>query len=105
QCLLVDAPAVPWAVLPLAPNPFGIALVFPIVTLAILDLFPAQRGAAASLQAFTGLLLNAVIAGLLSPLVSATGLGLASLAAGFLAIGWLFWWMETREGRIRPKVP
>ena len=103
--LLVDDPTVPWAVLPLVLNAFGIALVFPIVTLAILDLFPAQRGAAASLQAFTGLLLNAVIAGLLSPLVSATGLGLAGLAAGFLAIGWVFWWMETHQGRTRPKVP
>ena len=103
--LLVDDPTVPWAVLPLVLNAFGIALVFPIVTLAILDLFPAQRGAAASLQAFTGLLLNAIIAGLLSPMVSATGLGLASLAASFLAIGWIFWWVETRQGRIRPKVP
>ena len=103
--LLVDEPGVPWAVLPLVLNAFGIALVFPIVTLAILDLFPAQRGAAASLQAFTGLVLNAVIAGLLSPLVSATGLGLAGLAAAFLVIGWLFWRAETRPGRPRPEVP
>src|SRR5690554_2593251 len=103
--LLVDDPSVPWAVLPLVLNAFGIALVFPIITLAILDMFPAQRGAAASLQAFTGLILNAVIAGLLSPLVSATGLGLASLAAGFLVIGWFFWRRETRSGRPRPKVP
>jgi len=103
--LLVDDPSIPWAVLPLVLNAFGIALVFPIVTLAILDMFPAQRGAAASLQAFTGLLLNAVIAGVLSPLVSATGFGLASLAASFLVIGWIFWRWETRTGRVRPKVP
>ncbi|MGO1542183.1 MAG: multidrug effflux MFS transporter, partial [Luteimonas sp.] len=96
--LLVDDPSVPWAVLPLVLNAFGIALVFPIVTLAILDMFPAQRGAAASLQAFTGLVLNAIVAGLLSPLVSGTGLGLASLAAAFLAIGWFFWRWETRPG-------
>ncbi|MGO1891880.1 MAG: multidrug effflux MFS transporter [Luteimonas sp.] len=103
--LLVDDPSVPWAVLPLVLNAFGIALVFPIVTLAILDMFPAQRGAAASLQAFTGLVLNAIVAGLLSPLVSGTGLGLASLAAAFLAIGWFFWRWETRPGHPRPKVP
>src|SRR5690606_28408955 len=102
--LLVDDPTVPWAVLPLVLNAFGIALVFPIVTLAILDMFPAQRGAAASLQTFTGLLLNAIIAGLLSPLASATGLGLASVAAGFLVLGWIFWRCETRTGRSRPKV-
>ncbi|NLG60486.1 MAG: multidrug effflux MFS transporter [Gammaproteobacteria bacterium] len=103
--LLVDDPTVPWAVLPLVLNSFGIALVFPIVTLAILDMFPAQRGAAASLQAFTGLMLNAVIAGVLSPLVSATGFGLASLAASFLVIGWIFWRWETRTGGVRPKIP
>src|SRR5690554_717719 len=103
--LLVDDPSVPWAVLPLVLNAFGIALVFPIITLAILDMFPAQRGAAASLQAFTGLVLNAVVAGVLSPLVSATGLGLAGLAAAFLAVGWFFWRRETRPGRPVPKVP
>mgnify|MGYP001944274107 CR=1 FL=1 len=103
--LVVDVPTVPWAVLPLVLNAFGIALVFPIVTLAILDMFPAQRGAAASLQAFTGLVLNAVVAGLLSPLVSGTGIGLASLAATFLVIGWFFWRWETRGHRPPPQVP
>lgn len=103
--LVVDVPTVPWAVLPLVLNAFGIALVFPIVTLAIMDMFPAQRGAAASLQAFTGLVLNAIVAGLLSPLVSGTALGLASLAATFLVIGWFFWRWETRPGRTRPAIP
>src|SRR5690606_30712384 len=65
---LVDAPALPWAVLPMTLNAFGIALVFPILTLAILDMYPRQRGSASSLQAFTGLVLNALLAGVLSPL-------------------------------------
>ncbi len=39
-------------------NAFGIALVFPILTLAILDMYPRQRGSASSLQAFTGLVLQ-----------------------------------------------
>src|SRR3546814_14977498 len=39
-----DVPQVPWAVLPISLNAFGIALVFPIVTLAILDMYPRQRG-------------------------------------------------------------
>ena len=68
--LFVDVPTVPWAVLPMMLNSFGIALVFPIVTLAILDMYPRQRGRASSLQAFTGLVSNAVIAGILSPLLS-----------------------------------
>uniref|UniRef100_UPI0025DD4DF6 multidrug effflux MFS transporter n=1 Tax=Arenimonas sp. TaxID=1872635 RepID=UPI0025DD4DF6 len=71
---LVDAPSLPWAILPTALGAFGIALVFPIVTLAILDMYPRQRGGASSMQAFVGLLSNAAIAGLLSPLVSHSGL-------------------------------
>src|SRR5690606_4711716 len=67
---LVDQPAGPWAVLPMMLNAFGVALVFPILTLAILDMYPRQRGSASSLQAFTSLVFNAVIAGVLSPLLS-----------------------------------
>src|SRR3546814_3984317 len=60
---LVAEPSVPWAVLPIMLNAFGIALVFPILTLAILDMYPRQRGSASSLQAFTGLVFNALLAG------------------------------------------
>src|SRR3546814_11299041 len=60
--LLVTEPAMPWAVLPVALNAFGIALVNPIATLAILDMYPRLRGSASSLLAFTGLALNAVVA-------------------------------------------
>ena len=42
--LWVDVPAVPWAVLPMSLNAFGIALAFPVITLAILDMYPRQRG-------------------------------------------------------------
>lgn len=105
--LLTAAPQLPWAVLPMVLNAFGIALVFPIVTLAILDMYPGQRGSASSLQAFTGLVLNALIAGVLSPLVSGSGLGLALTAGAFLLLGWGFWRWETgsRRGPMRPDVP
>ncbi len=97
---LVPVPSIPWAVLPMSLNAFGIALVFPIVTLAILDMYPRQRGSASSLQAFTGLVCNAVIAGVLSPLLSHHGLHLAIGAACFALIGWLFWrWERTVEKR------
>ena len=94
---LVPVPTLPWAVLPMSLNAFGIALVFPIITLAILDMFPHQRGGASSLQAFAGLLVNALIAGVLSPLLSGTGLRLALGAAAFAAGAWLFWWWEMRS--------
>ena len=101
--LLVEQPQVPWAVLPMVLNSFGIALVFPIVTLAILDMYPRQRGAASSLQAFTSLVLNALVAGLLSPLLSHSAQWLALGGAGFLAVGWAFWRWERRRDRTPPR--
>ncbi|MCD9028137.1 multidrug effflux MFS transporter [Luteimonas sp. BDR2-5] len=100
--LLVDVPTVPWAVLPMSLNALGIALVFPILTLAILDMYPGMRGSASSLQAFTGLVLNAVVAGLLSPLVSDTPLHLALAGAVFMLVGWLFWRWEQRARPLPP---
>ena len=103
--LLVDGHALPWAVLPISLNAFGIALVFPIVTLAILDMYPYQRGSASSLQAFVGLLLNVVIAGMLSPMLSHGGLSLALGAACFTLAGWLFWRWENLATRRTLRVP
>ena len=97
--LLLAQPAIPWAMLPISLNAFGIALVFPIVTLAILDMFPQARGSASSLQAFAGLLVNAAIAGLLSPMLGHSGLALALGAAAFTVAGWMFWWWETHAMR------
>ena len=99
--LLVDVPTVPWAVLPMMLNAFGIALVFPIVTLAILDMYPRQRGSASSLQAFTSLVLNAVIAGVLSPWISDHTLWLVATSIAFLAIAYGFWRWEARVSRMR----
>ena len=103
--LLVPAPSVPWAVLPMMINSFGIALVFPILTLAILDMYPRQRGSASSLQAFCGLVSNAIVAGVLSPLLSHSALHLALGAAVFSALGWLFWRWETRANAQMPAAP
>ncbi|MGH8078662.1 MAG: multidrug effflux MFS transporter [Lysobacter sp.] len=97
--LLASTLEVPWAVLPIALNAFGIALVFPIVTLAILDMYPHQRGSASSLQAFTSLVLNALIAGVLSPLISSSALWLVAVAMTFLTVAWLFWRWEMRASR------
>jgi DHA1 family bicyclomycin/chloramphenicol resistance-like MFS transporter len=103
--LLVATPSLPWAVLPISLNAFGIALVFPILTLAILDMYPRQRGSASSLQAFTSLVSNAVIAGVLSPLLSHDPLHLALGAAGFALLAWLFWRWEMRSDRYVPDAP
>jgi DHA1 family bicyclomycin/chloramphenicol resistance-like MFS transporter len=92
--LIVPVPAVPWAVLPMSLHAFGIALVFPVLTLAILDMYPRQRGSASSLQAFTSLVMNAVIAGVVSPLISHDTRGLAFVAAAMTLAGYGFWRWE-----------
>ena len=84
-------PTLPWAVIPTALNAFGIALVFPILTLAIIDMYPNTRGSASSMQAFVGLLSNALIAGILSPWLSDSGWHLALGAAAFSASAYLLW--------------
>jgi len=97
--LVVDVPRVPWAVIPMCLDAFGIALVFPIITLAILDMYPHQRGAASSLQAFMSLVLNAAVAGVLSPWLSDSAVALAIAASVFMAGGWIFWQWERRAMR------
>jgi len=94
--LWVDVPQLPWAMVPIALNAFGIALVFPIVTLAVLDMYPRQRGAASSLQTFTGQVVNALVAGVLSPLISHSLLLLAGVAVALMVLGWGFWYWELR---------
>jgi len=102
--LLVPVPSIPWAVLPMALGSFGIALVFPILTLAVLDMYPRQRGSASSLQAFTGLVMNAIVAGVLSPLLSHRGIHLALGSALFALLAWLFWrWEMGLAGRRVPE--
>jgi DHA1 family bicyclomycin/chloramphenicol resistance-like MFS transporter len=103
--LLVPDPSVPWAVLPMMLNSFGIALVFPILTLSILDMYPRQRGSASSLQAFTSLVSNALIAGVLSPWLSRVPLDLALGAAVFAFLGWAFWRWEMHTGHRIPDAP
>jgi DHA1 family bicyclomycin/chloramphenicol resistance-like MFS transporter len=87
----VPDPTLPWAVIPTALIALGVAMVFPILTLAILDMYPYARGSASSMQAFVGLLSNAMIAGVLSPWLSGTGLHLALGAAAFSVSGYVLW--------------
>lgn len=98
---VVPVPQVPWAVVPMVLHAFGIALVFPVLTLAILDMYPRQRGSASSLQAFISLVMNAVVAGVLSPLLSHHALALAGAAAVMAAIAYGFWRWEQSVAKRR----
>lgn len=101
--LLVPQPSLPLAIVPMAINALGISLVFPILTLAILDMYPRQRGAASSLQAFTSLMLQSAVAGVISPMLSHDPRKLAFGAAGFTLIGFLLWWWEVARTRLPPE--
>ncbi|MBN4688472.1 Bcr/CflA family drug resistance efflux transporter, partial [Escherichia coli] len=70
-----------WALVPIAVFAFGWALMVPVVTLMVLDLFPERRGLASSLQAVVGSVANGVVAGVIAPLVmhSTVTLSIASL--------------------------
>lgn len=92
----------PWTILPLPVLTFGIALAFPVLTLAMLDLFPHARGSASSVQNFLALLGNTIISGAIAPLLGAS---LLTLALGTLCLitgSWLLW---RRHLRVAPEVP
>jgi DHA1 family bicyclomycin/chloramphenicol resistance-like MFS transporter len=81
----------PWSMLPLVLQGIGVQLAFPTLTLLLLDRFPRQRGGVSSVQAFFSLLLNAGVAGVLSPLLSVDMLPLAVGASVLSVIGALSW--------------
>jgi len=80
-----------WAMLPLMVYAFGWALMVPAVTLLVLDLHPARRGMASSLQMFVGSGANAIAAGVIAPLVMHSTLALALASIGLMGIGLVSW--------------
>ena len=80
-----------WALLPIAIFSFGWALMVPVVTLLVLELVPERRGMASSLQAFVGSTANGVVAGVISPLVMHSALGLATASLLMMCIGLTSW--------------
>lgn len=100
---LGESPKLPWAVLPAAVNAFGISMVFPILTITVLDMYPRNRGAAASMQTVLSLSFNTVVAGLVSPLVSHDPLWMASTAALFTTLAWLTWRWAMRHAARFPQ--
>lgn len=86
------SPRVPWSVLPLLVYSMGMSLAFPSLTLSALDLFPAQRGLAASCQSFiqtSGAAVNAVLAPLIWGNVHHLAVAQVLLLAGGAAMTYL----------------
>ena len=82
---------VSWALFPLGIFSFGWALMVPVVTLLVLDLHPDRRGMASSLQMFVGSTDNGIVAGVISPLVMHSTVGLATASLLMLSLGLVAW--------------
>ena len=88
---------VAWAMFPIAIFAFGWAVMMPVVTLLVLDLYPARRGMASSLQAFIGSSANGIVAGVLAPLIMHSTVALAIASLGMMCVGLLAWvWLHRR---------
>jgi DHA1 family bicyclomycin/chloramphenicol resistance-like MFS transporter len=99
---LLGQPLLPWAVMPLFIYVLGMSLAFPSLTLLALDLFPAQRGLAASCQSFvqtTGAAVNAILA----PRFWGSVKHLAAYQSTTLVLGLatygFFLWVSQREAK------
>ena len=85
-CLL--PPMLPWTLLPIFLLGVGLSLIFPTLALLILDRYPAQRGAASSLQSTFMLLSNAFIAGVVASWLGHSPPLLSVAALTLTLLGW-----------------
>ena len=91
----VLVPTAGWALLPIALFAFGWALMVPVVTLLVLDLYPERRGLASSLQAVIGSTANGIVAGVIAPLVMHSTRALALSSLLMMCVGLAAWiWLN-----------
>jgi len=101
-CALLP-PGVPWNVLPVTIFTAGSSLVMPSTTLILLDLFPAFRGMASSVQGFVQFTLSALVAGTVAPFASHSLSTLALAMAAFASAGLILWLVYQRRARAQLK--
>jgi len=94
---LVLPPHPSWSMVPVALFSLGWALMVPVVTLMVLDLAPDRRGLVSSLQMCVGSAANALVAGVLVPLVMHSALALAFASLGLLLVGWVAWVLDSAQ--------
>ena len=80
-----------WSLAPIGIFAFGWALMVPVVTLLVLDLYPERRGMASSMQAFVGSTANGVVAGAVVPLVMHSTVLLALASLLMMCVGLVAW--------------
>lgn len=103
--LIPATTALPWPIVSLPVLTFGLGLTFPVVTLAMLDLFASARGAASSVQNFVTLLGNAAIAGIGAPLLARSFTGLAVGSLTMMSLSALLWRRHITQVRISERNP
>jgi len=74
----------------------GAQTAFPVLTLRMLDLFPAARGTAASAQSFVALLVTAFTLGIVAPNVLSRLEWVAYASLAFAALASLCWYLSRR---------
>jgi len=84
---------------------FTASLFFAPMQLEILDLFTHQRGAAASLGTFFTLIMNALLSGVIAPLITGSLTVVALAALGYVVVGCLLWAWHLADQRRRAPVP
>ena len=98
-----------WAMFPPMVYAFGWALMVPAITLLVLDLHPARRGMASSLQMFVGSGANAITAGVIAPFVMDSTRAMALASIMLMAIGLVGWIVLRRRwpaiGRMEDAAP
>jgi DHA1 family bicyclomycin/chloramphenicol resistance-like MFS transporter len=70
---------------------FTASLFFAPMQLEILDLFPHHRGAAASMGTFFTLVMNALLSGVIAPLITGSLAVVGVAALGYVIVGALLW--------------
>jgi DHA1 family bicyclomycin/chloramphenicol resistance-like MFS transporter len=84
-------PGVPWHVIPIGVFTVGSSLCAPSLTLLLLDLYPATRGLASSLQGFVQFAFSGVIAGTIAPFLAESLGALAAGMGGFTLLSYALW--------------
>lgn len=84
------------SIAPLVISGIGQSMITPSVQVLMMDLFPDRRGMVSSCQGFSQVMLSALTAGLVAPLVSGTTRQLALTSACYCASGLAFWLLYNR---------
>ncbi len=81
---------------------FGVQLVFPPLTLQVLELYPAWRGSVASVQTFVQLSIGSVVMGAVAPAVNGSMAGIVGVSVGAIALALGFATLARRNGSLAP---